>query len=148
MDIADSELHKPERPMEALQSGAAVSTEPAVAPEQPKTNKQRQVLWEDAFKKWTHEIGKKDGRTEIVMHSKSISFTKVSQPAGCKHKSHAVGTNQCRLGWPRPASLLDSSMCCSLCWETESLGQLCTQQLAQGSELQQQPGAPLETCHC
>ena len=28
------------------------------------TEKERRVLWEDAFKKWSHEIGSKDGRTE------------------------------------------------------------------------------------
>lgn len=55
----------------------------------------RQVLWEDAFKKWTHETGKKDGETEPG----AVRITNLypSPPTGCKHRGNVLaGTRQ----WP------------------------------------------------
>lgn len=56
-----------EGPMETLMGDKAVGRESAglvVAPEQWR-GRERQVLWEDALKVWTHETGRKDGRTEL-----------------------------------------------------------------------------------
>lgn len=96
MDKSDSELQKPDRPMEAPKSNAAVSSEPAVAPEQPKTNKQRQVLWEDAFTKWTQEIGKKDSTTEshaqqIYALHQGVSASRLQAQKSCpRNKSMLI----------------------------------------------------------
>lgn len=61
------QLNEPESPKEAPRGEVVVeeSTDPAVSPEQLA----RQVLWEDAFTKLTHETGRNGDGAEPPEHA-------------------------------------------------------------------------------
>jgi hypothetical protein len=76
--------------MDALKGDAAVGKES----EEPTNSfriskKKRQVLWEDAFKRWTHKSGKMDGQSGRHAHQRLMNLYPLlvaSQLAVCKHK--------------------------------------------------------------